>query len=244
MDGETARPIGHYLRVQEAAALLGVTPATIRWYVYQGWLPAYRVGRGRLTHRRFCYPDLVQVAARTGRFIPAEPAWPHDLPITVGMAARYLGLSDRYLLQAGWLRPGAVLRWEDLQELERRIYRPEVDTSTPPPIAGPPVADPTGKESETMGMGHAMGRMGAFDEEGMVGGRHCHGRMGPGHGGPRWGRRGGWPETDLPGEGASLLALRRAKRHLEARKADLEDQLAELERRIQAHPDYNPPSAE
>jgi excisionase family DNA binding protein len=44
---------GHYLRVQEAALLLGVSPATVRWYSKQYGLQAYRIGQGQIQHRRF-----------------------------------------------------------------------------------------------------------------------------------------------------------------------------------------------
>lgn len=35
-----------------------------------------------------------------------------------------------------------------------------------------------------------------------------------------------------------LLALRSAQRHLEVKKADIEDRIADLDRKIKAHPDY------
>jgi excisionase family DNA binding protein len=225
---------GHYLRVGEAAELLGVSPATIRWYAWRGWLPTWRVGRGRLSHRRIRYPDLVRLAEQTGRFIPEEPKWDPTVPISLEMAAQYLGLSARFLVDGGFLRPGAVLTWDELKALERRIFQPEENPGVLPPSD---TAVPLRKEESMMMHDCAMGPHG-----GMGPGRG----MGMGFGGPRGRgvRRHGWPNPPPePPEGASLLALRRAKRHLEAQRADLDDQIAELERRIRAHPDYRPDEA-
>jgi excisionase family DNA binding protein len=200
--------VGHYLRVQDAATLLGVSPATVRWYAAQGWLPAYRVGRGRVFHRRFRYSDVQAVARRTGRFIPDEPQWDFTATITPDMAATYLGLSVRYLTDSGWLTPGQTLHGDELMALERQIY-------------------PKPEPNEDFEEGAAMMSMAC--ERGLgCGPRSRHGRHGA--------HRGAWGEF-APADDASLLALRRAKRHLEAQKADLEDQIAELERRIAQHPD-------
>ncbi len=213
--------VGHYVRVQEASALLGVSPATIRWYSLQGWLPTYRVGRGQVAHRRFRYPDLQHVAIRTGRYVADEPAWDRTVPITVEMAAQYLGLSARYLTETGAMSPGTVLNWEGLTALEQQVY---------PGPEEPWDGTDSLKEAipmmrEQMMMNRACGCRG--------------GRTAPASGEAESAAtpKGGWPSVDLPAEGASLLALRRTRRHLEVQKADLEDQLAELERRIQAHPE-------
>ncbi len=63
----------------------------------------------------------------------------------------------------------------------------------------------------------------------------------PGHCGPRriGPKRPRWEFSYMP-EQTSLLALRRTKRHLEARRADLEDQIQALEKLIAKHPDNNP----
>lgn len=209
---------GRYLRVQEAAALLGVSPATMRWYSLQGWLPTYRVGRGRVSHRRFRYSDLQAVARRTGRFLAEEPRWDPTVPVTLEMAAQYLGLSARYLVETGWAVPGAVMTWEDLVALERQIY----STAEVSSASGPTVY----KDGEIPMMQMMMERCSC--------GPQTHGRH---HGGPR----SGWPEADRPQEDASIIALRRAKRHLETQKADLEDQIAEIEERIRLHPDNHDP---
>ena len=210
---------GRYLRVQEAAALLGVSPATMRWYSLQGWLPTYRVGRGRVSHRRFRYADLQAVARRTGRFLADEPRWDPTVPITLDMAAQYLGLSARYLVETGWAATGTVMTWDDLVALERQIYAKAEE----PMVSGTTMH----KDGEMPVMQMMMERCGCSP--------HAHGGH---HGRPR---STGWPETDHPQEDASLIALRRAKRHLEARKADLEDQIAELDERINLHPDNQDP---
>lgn len=213
--------IGHYVRVQEAAALLGVSPPTVRWYSLQGWLPTYRVGRGRVAHRRFCYADLQRVAARTGRYMPDEPAWDRTLPITADMAAQYLGLSTRYLTEIGAMTSETVLSWEGLTALEQQVY----------PAPEKPWQHDADDSKEVIPM--MMERM-MNQDCGCRRGR----RDSVSGGAPSTGAvKGGWPAVDVPAEGASLLALRRARRHLEVQKADLEDQLAELDRRIQAHPE-------
>lgn len=212
--------IGHYVRVQEAAALLGVSPATVRWYSLQGWLPTYRVGRGQVAHRRFCYVDLRRVAARTGRYLPAEPAWDRTVPITAEMAAQYLGLSARYLAEIRAMTSETVVSWAGLMALEQQIY--------PGPETRWNDADAS-KEAIPMMRERMMN-----PDCGCRGGRRAPASGEPGSMGSA---KGGWPAADLPAEGASLLALRRTRRHLEVQKADLEDQLAELDRRIQAHPE-------
>ncbi|HBQ95902.1 MAG TPA: hypothetical protein DD856_13500 [Sulfobacillus sp.] len=208
--------VGHYVRVQDAANLLGVSPVTIRWYSQQGWLPSYRVGRGRVHHRRFKYADVQALAQRTGRFIPEEPEWDKSRNVSTEMAAQYLGLSSRYLLEAGWLKTGENLSWQELKDVENRIY-PDPENS--------------------LANGHEEGGLTMLDNrEGHPGGCGWHGVFGSRGRGPG---RPKWESADIPGHEASLLALRRAKRHLEARKADLEDQIQELEKRIAKHPDNN-----
>lgn len=210
--------VGHYVRVQEAASILGVSPATIRWYSLHGWLPTYRVGRGTLTHRRFRYPDVARVARRTGRLLPEEPTWHHGVPITVDMASQYLGLSARYLMDTGYLTAGALLTWEELMVLEGRIYGGPVAPTSTEPVDREENPDmmmsPMRKKNCGCGCGSHKGRQGAAAEE------------------PQ---ESGWPATNLPPDDASLVVLRRAKRHLEVQKADLEDHLVELERRIRQH---------
>ena len=232
---------GRYLRVQEAAALLGVSPVTIRWYSRQGWLPTYRVGRGQVAHRRFRYADIEAVARRTGRFLAAEPRWETTVPVTLDMAAYYLGLSARYLIETGAATTGARMTWEDLIDLEHQIYG-----------TTPAVADPTQhvQEKEDKPMRMMMERCGS-GPHGTEGDRPMGPMMrercgcGPrGRGGPGREEKGaGWPEADRPRDDASLLMLRRAQRHLETQRADLEDQIAEIAERIRLHPDNHDASS-
>lgn len=207
--------VGHYVRVQEAAHILGVSPATIRWYSLQGWLPTYRVGRGAVAHRRFRYHDLHGVAVRTGRFVPDELRWDQTVPITTEMAAQYLGLSARYLTMIGLVTAGQILSWDDLLDLEQRIYAP----TTRVPDASNSLEEETSMMMEQCGC--RSGKRGAS--------------LGNADAGIA--AKGKWPTDDLPPNEASLMVLRRTQRHLATQKADLEDQLAELERRIQAHPE-------
>ncbi len=221
--------VGHYLRVQDAARLLDVSPATIRWYSLQGWLPAYRVGHGPGGHRRFLYADLQALARRTGRFIPDEPEWDQGQSLTVDHVAQYLGLSVRYLLDNGWVSSGTEWNWEGLRTLERQIYsEPER------PIAVEKEGESSMMMESERGCGcHGEGMHRQHEEGGW--------RSGPMHGGP--GRQGHHGMAGrLAGEEASLMMLRRARRHLEVQKADLEDQIEDLERRIASHPDTQPPS--
>ena len=209
---------------------------TIRWYSRQGWLPTYRVGRGQVAHRRFRYADLEGVARRTGRFLAAEPRWDATVPVTLDMAAHYLGLSARYLIETGSATAGTQMTWEDLVVLEHQIYG-----------TAPAVADQT-QHSEEQGdkpmrmmmmerCGSGPHRMAGDTPMGpMMRERCCSGSRG--RGGPgREEKAAGWPEADRPRDDASLLTLRRAQRHLETQKADLEDQIAEIAERIRLHPD-------
>lgn len=146
-----------------------------------------------------------------------EPRWDQTASITVDMAARYLGLSPRYLVGNGWLEPGTTLEWQRLIELERSIY--------PTPETVPASDETVHKGGENPMMQMMMERCGC--------GRHAHG-------GHQAAAR-DWGDTVAPQEEATLVALRRAKRHLETQKADLEDQITELEERIRLHPDNHDP---
>lgn len=209
--------------------MLGVAPATVRWYSLHGWLPTYRVGRGQVPHRRFRYEDLQAVARRTGKFLPDEPTWDRTVPITVEMAARYLGLSPRYLTSAGWMAAGEAIAWEELMALKVKIYGE-------PERPGPSPA-PKQEEGEMAMMHEAMESRCGCGCGPRAGGRRP--MAGAGQAAPP---AAGWPGAEQPAEDASLMALRRAKRHLQAQKADIEDQIAELEQRLRLHPDNQEPS--
>ena len=204
---------GKYLRVHEAADVLDLAPPTIRWYSLQGRLPAYRVGQGHGPgHRRFRYDDVARLADELGRPLPGDPpkTWPEGARIGREEAARYLGLSTRFLKDAGYLPDAATLSTAELEALEAQIYPGPAE-----PGQGP------GQEDTMRGMHgmHGMGRMGGT------------GGMGQGRG-PRGT---GWQTDAAPLDRLDAmdeLALRSLKRHLEAAKADIEDQLAEVERRL------------
>lgn len=115
---------GRYLRVGEAAELLRLAPATVRWYALQGRLPAYRVGQGPGPgHRRFRFDDVAALARELGAEAPNGPAAPRPgSTVDRQQAAAYLGLSDRFLKEAGLWPQGDTLTAEELTALERRIY--------------------------------------------------------------------------------------------------------------------------
>lgn len=190
-----------YLRVNEAAELLGVAPVTVRWYAAQGKLPVYRVGRG-IGHRRFRYADVEHLALTLDRVIESEWPWDRSIPVTRQMAAQYLGLSSRYLSEEGHWPSGETRSFAELEALEVVIYKePQREGRAP------------GKKEEDM-----------WDTQGMgMHHRHGHGRGGcPGR---------GWMRSETLEE-ADSLTLRSMKRHLEAAKADIEDRLAEIGKRI------------
>lgn len=204
-----------YLRMGEVAELLGVAPPTVRWYALQGRLPAYRVGRGSGPgHRRFRYADVAQLGAELGKDLPPweAPAWPADEPIRRHDAARFLGVSSRFLVDAGYWPGTDAVSAGELDALERQLY---------------PAPSNVGPEEGRMDAMHGM--------HGMHGMQGRHGGYGPEAG---MGRGGRGPGAGY-GQGfmsrldeLDALALRSLKRHLEAEKADLEDRLAEVEHRL------------
>ena len=238
---------GHYLRVQEAASLLGVAPPTIRWYCSQGLLPTYWIGRGQTGHRRFSYADVAALGAHLGRSVPPEKTWDLASPWNLKRIAEYLGLSDKFLISTGAAASAVELSWPELQDLERRIYGDHPDK------AEEERADNMNQEQEAMadGNGHEHAH-----RHGRGHRQHCHcqdpqhrGDRGPGFG-PRngagrppmfgaWASQMNWQNAMTPPvDPTDLLALKSAKRHLEAQREDLEDQIAELTRQIETHPDH------
>lgn len=235
---------GHYLRVQEAASLLGVAPTTIRWYCAQGWLLTYWVGRGQVGHRRFLYADVEELGNRLGRVIPPEKDWSAIAEWDVSLLAQYLGLSTKFLSGTGVTQTGDHLNWEKVQAVEQAIYGAENQGQKE-------------AEDEDMSMEERKKDKGfQFDNQakwqqhgvkhgpGFNGGPHQfpHGfRSAFGGAGRRameaWGNGSDWFDLEHI-DPTNLLALRRALRHLETRKLDLEDQIAELKKKIQTHPDY------
>ena len=55
-----------YVTVAEAATLLRVAPSTVRRWIREGDVPAYRIGRRRVALRRDDLANLIT---------PARPAW-------------------------------------------------------------------------------------------------------------------------------------------------------------------------
>lgn len=239
--------MGHYLRVQEAASLLGVAPTTIRWYCAQGWLPTYWVGRGQVGHRRFLYSDVEALGKRLGRVIPPEKDWSVQSEWDVSALSEYLGLSAKFVVSIGVVQTGMKFTWEQVQEIEREIYGS---------------ANHDQEEVEESQMNTEGNTMGAHDHHGEGPWRHARGHRGDfgfmHHGprgfnpnrDPRWDPRVRLDRRAISGWGATqdwldsmdatnLLALKQSLRHLEAQKLDLEDVIAELKKKIEMHPDYD-----
>jgi hypothetical protein len=246
--------MGHYLRVQEAASLLGVAPTTVRWYCTQDWLPTYWVGRGQVGHRRFLYSDVEALGKRLGRVIPPEKDWSVQSEWDVSALSEYLGLSTKFLTSIGVAQPGMKFTRDEVQQVESEIYGRTEES----------YGKTEDKEEEReLQMETDGGMMGARKH-----GRREHNHGGREHrGGPGFSHHGPWgfgPNRDprlnpqfgfapdrrvVPGWGAAqdwldnidatnLLALKQSLRHLEAQKLDLEDVIAELKKKIEMHPDY------
>jgi len=219
--------MGHYLRVQEAASLLGVAPTTIRWYCAQGLLPMFWIGRGQTGHRRFLYSDVEALGKHQGRSLPPEKTWDRDSIWNLKAIAEYLGLSDKFLIGTGLVASGAEMAWGDLQQLEREIYDNKANETDEE--NGDDMVNESMMENPMFNKGH-----GNRDH---VHGHHPHkgGHWMGAHNFAPWTSRMRWqPSTMDP---TDLLALKSAKRHLEAQKADLEDLITELTRKIESHPD-------
>ncbi|PSR37911.1 MAG: hypothetical protein C7B44_01410 [Sulfobacillus thermosulfidooxidans] len=211
---------GHYLRVQEVAVLLGVSPATVRWYAKQYSLPTYRIGQGQVQHRRFKYEDVQRLALQLGKALPPEPLWDANGSLSPADAAKYLGLSLKFLVDGHYLIPGQKLTAQDLQQVEAVIYHLDPDESIQ-----------STEKGEIAMMNHA---------EQCCQGRHgMHHNMGPGGHGMQGGRRnhrgGMMPNPFFDPE--DLLSLKSMKRHLEAQQADIADRISEIDKLIANHPD-------
>lgn len=205
------------------------------------------MGSGQVGHRRFLYGDVEALGKRLGRIIPPEPDWSAQSDWNLSMLAEYLGLSTRFLTNVGIATTGMQFTWEQVQDIERTIYgsvsRDHIETE-----------DDEMQENE-----HPM------EDHGYQRGASAH--CGPGHQPPfgpgfmgfgphrdprrdprmKPGRRGAmqalrpmqdWIDMDQL-DATNLLALKRALRHLEAQKLDLEDVIAELKKKIEMHPDYD-----
>ncbi len=221
---------GHYLRVQEAALLLGVSPGTVRWYSHQYGLPAYRIGQGQVQHRRFRYLDVQRLALQFGQVLPPEPPWDGREPILPADAAKYLGLSLKFLIDGHYLTAGQKLTREELLAAEAAIYRAESLDPSPTHTQEHQEIRQNEEEIPMMNRNEHCCNSRHEDMSGMKGpgmhghrGMHSRGMMGN----PMFN-----PED--------LLSLRSMKRHLEAQQADIADRIQEIDKLIANHPDSTP----
>ncbi|MCY0885495.1 MAG: hypothetical protein OWV35_06365, partial [Firmicutes bacterium] len=140
-------------------------------------------------------------------------------------AAAYLGVSPRFLWNAGFLSSQrGFLTGADILALETSLYAPAGEgTAWLPATAGAETPEGGEERMHHHGMhGEMRGGVGRSFMGGPMAGGPMAARAWAGRGGPCWED---WDEN----EPHSVLWLRSLKRHLEARKADIEDRLAWVE---------------
>ena len=201
-----------YWSIHQVASALSVNPATLRRWIQDGMVGAVRLGG--TGHRRIRYDELARMAQER-----AETPWPSLIPLdparryNVAEAARYLGVSARFLwnsklllTQGGEVTGGDILGWEPI------LY---------PDPANRKNAEQNWQEGEDM-----MGRYGMH--------HHGPGPMGMSSFGPEEGagRFGPWDAEWDDSRPHSVLWLRSMKRHLETRKADIDDRLEWVETQL------------
>jgi len=199
-----------YLRVKEAAELLGVSPSLVRLLTDQGVLATARVGRGA-GHRRILFPSLREYAESRGRPLPERPEPDPDGSYTVEEAALYLGLSSRFLVDTYLFTGALTLTGREIRELEASIYGEPEEVEE---MYGAGYHRHAG-----FGPGHGLG----------VGAGHGPG-FGAGHGrgyGRGFGPFGWDPEWEA--RPLSALSLRALKRHLEAARDNIDERLRWVE---------------
>jgi excisionase family DNA binding protein len=117
-------PDEEYVTVTKAATLLRVAPSTVRRWIREGNVPAYRVGRRRVALKR---ADLA-LLVRPIRLAPDDESWVHEverrdfLPLTPEEKRQAMEAMDRAIAlrqqtledRGGKLFPPA---WETLAEL-------------------------------------------------------------------------------------------------------------------------------
>ncbi|MDA8205788.1 MAG: excisionase [Thermaerobacter sp.] len=176
---------------------------TLRRWVQNGDVTAFRLSEGG--HRRVPYDEVVRLSKKLDRESPPllEPIRGSDT-YRVEDAAEYLGVSARFLRDQGLsLSQGGTVTGADILGWEALLYTADW-------------IEPEGWKGE-IGMPrygmhhHAMGR--GPDSFGM-------------HDGPGFGP---WEVDWDDRRPHSVLWLRSMKRHLEARKADIEDRLEWVE---------------
>jgi excisionase family DNA binding protein len=196
-----------YWSVQAVCEALDLRPVTLRRWLVTGEVQSVRLGQG--SHRRIPYDEVQRLANTVGKSIPALEPLQADARYRLDDAAIYLGVSMRFLRnQELSLTQGGEVTGSDILGWESVLYRPGDSSEA--------------ASDDDWGMG----------EEDIMShyGMHRHGR------GPMGGRGfygGPWDSYDEVERPHSVLWLRSMKRHLEARKADIEDRLAWVEEQLQ-----------
>lgn len=214
-----------YLRIGEAARMLGVGPGRIRMLAASGKLPTLRVGTGG--HRRI--PAAAVAAMQNLEGSAMELMTPvADNIYTVEEAAHYLGVTARFLWNSGWLASQrGKLTGAEIQTLEQGLYGPEPD----------PIGDSAGDREQEGGAHHMNRGMG-----GPFGGGWE--MMWDILGNAPW--RNFWNPDEDGSHRYSELGLRSMKRHLEAARDNLDDRIQWIDEQLKKMADAsnNPPPPE
>jgi excisionase family DNA binding protein len=195
-----------YWPIQRVSRELQVPAPTLRRWIENGSVHAYRLADGG--HRRLPYDEVARLARelRRGELPKAGEIQPSHT-YRLDEAAEYLGVSARFLWnQRLSLSQGGTVTGSDVLAWEALLY-----------------SDETEEMAEEDGFGlKGDGEMSGY-------GMHRHG-PGPRSEGFGWGpRHMEWDDEHRP---HSALWLRSMKRHLEARKADIEDRLDWVEEQL------------
>lgn len=200
-----------YWSIHRVSDELQVPAPTLRRWIDNGTVHAFRLSDGG--HRRLPYDEVARLARELGHAeLPKVSAiWPHH-SYRLDEAAEYLGVSTRFLWnQRLSLSQGGTVTGSDVLAWEALLYAEETEEFAEP---------------------ESMALKGEVDMSGY--GMHRHGPRSEGFGfGPG---RMDWDDDHRP---HSALWLRSMKRHLEARKADIEDRLEWVEeqlRKAEEHP--------
>ena len=200
-----------YWTIQQVAERLAMPAPTVRLWVKEGRIKAFRLQSG---HRRIGHDELDRLCRALGRpNLPMLATLDATQSYRLEEASEYLGISARYLRNSGLsLSQGGTVTGGDIASWETMLYRTDET----------PEHDQEGDEE----MPH-------------FGPHHRNFEGGPEgffmHRGPWFGPfANGW-DDDRP---HSVLWLRSMKRHLEAQKADIEDRLQWVEEELKkAEPD-------
>ncbi|PSR22796.1 MAG: excisionase [Sulfobacillus acidophilus] len=201
-----------YWPIQRVSRELQVPAPTLRRWIENGSVHAYRLADGG--HRRVPYEEVARLAKELGQGqLAAASEIRPDHTYRLEEAAEYLGVSSRFLWnQRLSLSQGGQVTGSDVLAWEALLYS---------------------DETEDIGETDSFGLEGDGEMSGY--GMHRHG-PGPRGGGFGWGpRHMDWDEEDHRAH--SALWLRSMKRHLEARKADIEDRLNWVEEQLRKSED-------